>query len=148
MKRQFLEREGAYRWDGLPVKDYPAAGTQSRGMTKQVLFNPDKDLCSELRYFEAEAGGHSALERHDHVHGVVILRGRGRVLLGDHVEEVAPFDTLYIPPRTWHQFYADADSPLGFLCLVNGDRDRPARPSEEDIAELKNNPGIAETIRY
>ncbi|MFA7568150.1 MAG: cupin domain-containing protein [Alkalispirochaeta sp.] len=152
IKKQFFKKDakesGAYRWADLPVKDYPAAGTRSQGMTKQVLFDADEHLLSELRYFEAEPGGYSALERHDHIHAVLILRGHGKVLMGDHIEDVARYDTLYIPPQTWHQFYAAQDTHLGFLCLVNGERDRPARPTEADIADLQKNTAIADFIRW
>jgi mannose-6-phosphate isomerase-like protein (cupin superfamily) len=68
--------------------------------------------------------------------------------MGDHIEDVARYDTLYIPPQTWHQFYAAQDTHLGFLCLVNGERDRPARPTEADIADLQKNTAIADFIRW
>lgn len=144
---RFSELSGAYRWPNLPVKDYPAAGTQSRGMTKQVLFDSNENLSSELRYFEAEPGGYSALELHDHVHTVVIMRGSGHVFLGDRIESVATYDVLYIPPRTWHQFYAAPEEYLGFLCLVEGERDRPARPTEEEIGELRKNPALRDWVK-
>jgi quercetin dioxygenase-like cupin family protein len=82
------------------------------------------------------------------VHVVLILRGRGRVLLGDEVREIEEHDSLYIPPQTWHQFYAAADSFLGFLCLVRGERDRPSRPTEEELAELCAIPAVKNVIRY
>ena len=33
--------------------------------------------------FEIAPGGHSTLERHDHAHSVIILRGRGQALVGE-----------------------------------------------------------------
>ncbi len=144
----FREEAGMYRWDGLAAKNYNATGTQSRGMTKQILCAADERLPAELRYFEAREGGYSALERHDHVHMVVILRGRGSVLLDGRITAIESFDTVYIPPLSWHQFYADRGSSLGFLCLVNGERDVPQRPTAEEIEELKQNAAIRDHIRY
>jgi hypothetical protein len=32
---------------------------------------------------------------------------------------------------TWHQFLADAGEPLGFLCMVPSERDRPQLPTAD-----------------
>lgn len=142
-------REGeAFRWPGVDVKHYNASGTQSQGMTKQIVFPADAHLPAEVRYFEAEPGGYSALERHQHVHAVLILRGHGSVMIDGEVHEINAFDTVYVPPGVWHQFYAAPDSWLGFLCLVNCERDLPSRPTEADIAELRRNPAIRDVIRW
>lgn len=146
--RTFRREETGYRWDQVGVHAYNAPGTVSNRITKQILFHHDDTLCSELRYFEAQPGGWSALERHDHVHAVLILRGRGRVLVGSEVTAIREHDLVYIPPQTWHQFYADPEEALGFLCLVNGERDRPSRPDAEELSALESDPVIREVIRY
>ena len=46
------------------------------------------DLGCELRYFEMAPGGYSTLERHEHMHAVMILRGHGHCLLGGEVRAV------------------------------------------------------------
>ncbi|TVR69863.1 MAG: cupin domain-containing protein, partial [Spirochaetaceae bacterium] len=46
-----------------------------------------------------------------------------------------------------HQFYAAPDSHLGFLCIVNGERDRPIRPVEADLEELMRDPVLKRVIR-
>ena len=80
-----------------------------------------------LRYFEVEAGGFSSLEKHEHQHVVVIIRGRGRVTLGDRDSPVAFGDVVYIAPWEVHQFgNPDGPEPLGFLCMVPAERDRPS----------------------
>jgi mannose-6-phosphate isomerase-like protein (cupin superfamily) len=81
------------------------------------------------------------------VHAVVIQRGRGRVLVGETISAVAPFDLVHVPARTWHQFRADDDAPLGFLCLVNHDRDRPELPDGHALAALRATAEIAAFIR-
>ena len=39
-----------------------------------------------------------------------------------------------MPPLTWHQFRATKGEPLGFLCMVNAQRDKPQLPTAEDLA--------------
>jgi quercetin dioxygenase-like cupin family protein len=124
----------------------PADSALFRDVTRQVLIG-DEDLACELRYFEIAAGGHSTLERHGHSHGVMVLTGRGACLVGREVHPVGPHDLVRIPPWTWHQLRADPDSPLGFLCMVNRDRDRPVLPTAADLMELRAAPAVAAFIR-
>ena len=44
---------------------------------------------------------------------------------------------------TWHQFRATKNEPLGFLCMVNAERDKPQLPTADDVDRLKRNPAIA-----
>lgn len=135
------------RWDGIEVLAYkPVDSAPFRDITRQVLIG-DEHLACELRYFEIAAGGHSTLERHAHAHGVVVLTGRGDCLVGREVHPVGPHDLVRIPPWTWHQLRADPDSPLGFLCMVNRERDRPVLPTESDLADLRTIPAVAAFIR-
>jgi mannose-6-phosphate isomerase-like protein (cupin superfamily) len=77
----------------------------------------------------------------------MILRGNGQVFLGDHIHSITENDVITIPPLTWHQFQANEGSPLGFLCLVNVERDKVQLPTEDDLAELGKDPKIAAFIR-
>jgi hypothetical protein len=52
-----------------------------------------------------------------------------------------------VPPLTWHQFRATKSEPLGFLCMVNAQRDKPQLPTVEDLARLTADPAIAEFLR-
>jgi len=137
---------GNYRWEGLPVKEYKTDGTGFKDITRQVLFD-DPDLTCQLRYFEVQPGGYSSLERHEHVHAVLILRGRGRCLVGTRVIEIDTFDLVSVPAFQWHQFQPAGDEPLGFLCLVNCDRDRPQLPTEADLEQLRQIEEVAEFIK-
>jgi quercetin dioxygenase-like cupin family protein len=132
-----------FRWDGVAVHPYKEDGAAPfRAITRQVLFS-EQNLGCELRYFEMAAGGYSTLERHEHMHAVMILRGHGQCLLGHEVRPVKPNDLVTIPAWTWHQFRAAADSPLGFLCMVNRERDKPQLPTEDERAALAANPAVA-----
>ncbi|RIK96150.1 MAG: cupin domain-containing protein [Burkholderiales bacterium] len=139
-------RTAPARWEGVTLAPYKDAGSAPfRDITRQLLFD-EADLGCELRYFEIAPGGHSTLERHQHRHAVLVLRGRGRCLVGDRIHEIAEHDLVSIDPQTWHQFRAD-DQPLGFLCLVNRERDRPHLPDEAELAALRADPAIAAFIR-
>jgi hypothetical protein len=78
----------------------------------------------------------------------MIIRGSGKVLVGDTVSEISERDLVHVPPMTWHQFRATNGTELGFLCVVSTERDRPQRPGEPEIEELKANVAVAEFIRY
>jgi quercetin dioxygenase-like cupin family protein len=135
-------REG-YRWDGVAHQPYKQDGSAPfKDISRQVLFQ-QPELGCELRYFEMDAGGYSTLERHEHAHAVMILRGSGECLLGDAVRLVRTFDLVSIPAWTWHQFRANAGEPLGFLCMVNQLRDRPQLPSAEELEKLRGIPAVA-----
>src|SRR5579883_2300542 len=112
MERRMSERprdathraaRGDYHWDGVEVRRYkedPAA--PYRDVTRQVLFS-DPRLKGELRYFEVAPGGYSTLEKHEHMHAVLVLRGGGACLIGDEVRALKLNDLVTVPPWTWHQ---------------------------------------------
>ena len=136
-----------YRWDGVELLPYKEdARALFKSVTRQVLF-ADPAMAAELRYFEVAPGGFSTLERHEHMHAVLILRGRGHCLIGDEVRALATRDLVTVPPLTWHQFRATADEPLGFLCMVNATRDKPRLPSSDDLARLQQDPKVAAFLR-
>jgi len=135
--------QDGYQWEAvarLPYKEDDRA--LFRSITRQVLFS-DPQMASELRYFEIEPGGFSTLERHVHMHAVLILRGRGHCLVGTEVRVVGTRDLITVPPSTWHQFRATAGEPLGFLCMVDAARDKPQLPTGQDLAALAAHPAVA-----
>jgi quercetin dioxygenase-like cupin family protein len=138
--RQFRED---YRWEGVAYLPYKEDGTAPfKAISRQVLFH-EPDLGCELRYFEMDAGGFSTLERHEHKHAVMILRGRGQCLVGEDVRMVKPFDLVTIPAWTWHQFRATAGEPFGFMCMVNAERDKPQLPNAQEVEMLRRRPAVA-----
>jgi quercetin dioxygenase-like cupin family protein len=139
----FRAATGEGHWEAVEILTYKAQGSAPfRDITRQVLFAAPELGC-ELRYFEIAPGGHSTLERHEHVHAVTVLRGEGRCMVGDAVRELRTHDLVSIPPLTWHQFRAGRHAPLGFLCMVNRERDRPQLPTDEELEALRRIPAIA-----
>ena len=128
--------DGNFHWEGVDVLAYKQEGSAPfKDVTRQVLFEPE-GLPAQLRYFEVAPGGHTTLERHEHVHAVMVIRGRGECLVGDKAYKLREHDLVSVPPMTWHQFRAAADAPLGFLCLVSSERDRPQLPAEHEIGPI------------
>lgn len=135
------------RWEGVEPMQYKQEGSAPfRDITRQVLFD-DPALAAQVRYFEMQPEGYSTLERHQHMHAVMILRGSGRCLVGDRVFDVAQGDLVSIPAMAWHQFRATNGEPLGFLCVVNSERDRPQLPDDAELRALHDNPAISGFIR-
>jgi quercetin dioxygenase-like cupin family protein len=132
-----------FTWDGVETRAYKEEGAAPfKAVTRQILFQ-DAELACELRYFEVAPGGYTTLERHAHVHAVTILRGRGTCLVGDAIYRIAAPDLVYVPPMTWHQFRASGGEALGFLCMVNADRDRPQPAGADDLRRLREHPAVA-----
>lgn len=111
------KKQNGYDWDGVPVEAYDHGDAVKT--TKRVLIGGrDGAKNFAMRYFEVEPGGETSFDRHEHDHGVYILRGRARVLIGSQGVEVDPGDVVYISPHEEHQFKSIGDEPLGFLCVV------------------------------
>jgi quercetin dioxygenase-like cupin family protein len=142
-----IRRFEDFRWKDVDLLQYKEEGSAPfKAITRQVLFHNPALRC-ELRYFEMAPGGYSTLERHEHMHAVLILRGHGECLVGNEVKRIATNDLVTVNPMTWHQFRASADAPMGFLCMVNAERDRPQLPSEDELKALKTNPAIAAFLK-
>lgn len=116
-----------FRWPVL-VRPYKDGGALYREVTRQTLLGEgagEEALQFVTRYFEIAPGGYSTLEHHRHPHAVVVLRGSGTVTLGERRYALAPSDCVYVAPDEVHQFRADQGETLGFLCIVDRERDRP-----------------------
>jgi quercetin dioxygenase-like cupin family protein len=128
--------DGAFHWEGVDVLKYKEEGAAPfKEVTRQVLFDV-QDPPAQLRYFEVAAGGWTTLERHDHVHAVMVIRGEGKALVGEEAYDIGLHDLVSVPPMTWHQFHASPREPLGFLCLVASERDRPQLPAQHELEKI------------
>jgi len=142
-----IRRTDDFRWEGIAVSGYKPGGTHFAGITRQLLFDGGEGLGCQLRYFEVAPGGYSSLERHRHAHAIMVIRGRGRALVGERILDLATHDLVRVPPLTWHQFRAEGGEPFGFLCMVDCERDTPERPDSEALEALRRAAEVAEFIR-
>ena len=111
------------------------------GVSRHTLARPeDLPATWELRYFEFEPGGYSSLEKHRHVHYVVVLRGSGRALVGGRVVTCRPFDAIRVPSFVPHRWMNAGDQPFGFLCTADRDRDRPQPLADDEWGALAADP--------
>jgi quercetin dioxygenase-like cupin family protein len=142
----------AFRWSGVGQRDYKSGSGDARGMgwkgvSRWVLASPEAVQADyELRYFEIEPAGYSSLEKHRHVHFVVVLRGRGRALVGEHVLHLSPFDALHVPALTPHRWLNEGPERFGFLCPVDRERDRPQPIDDAEWDVLRANPVTARYV--
>jgi mannose-6-phosphate isomerase-like protein (cupin superfamily) len=136
-----------FRWEGVEVRPYKQEGAHFSGVTRQLLFEGGDGLGCQLRYFEVAPGGWTSLERHRHAHAVMLVQGAARVLVGDRIVEARTNDLVRVPPLTWHQFQTAGSTPLGFLCMVDCDRDAPERPDAEALVALRRDPAVGAFIR-
>lgn len=121
------QREG-FEWEGIPLEAYKATSETWKGITRRELIGKRGESTEfHVRYFELAPGGYSTLEKHEHEHVVIPLRGEGEAQFGCMIYRVKPGDVVYVAPRDPHQFRNPEESgePFGFLCIVNAHRDAP-----------------------
>lgn len=123
-----------YAWKDVEKKEYKTDTNNFKDIHRYSLLGDEiEDLNFHTRYFEIQLGGYSSLEMHRHPHSVVIIRGSGSVILDDEIIPVKLHDVVFISPNTIHQFHADKDDYLGFLCIVDRYRDKPVVPDDKTI---------------
>ena len=108
---------GRHDWEGAEVVTYDKPTV--RGVSKRVLIGPkDGAQGFAMRYFEVQPGGNSAHEQHPEIHQVFVVKGKGRVLIGEIWHDIAEGDAIYIGPNEVHELRAGTDAPLGFICVA------------------------------
>jgi quercetin dioxygenase-like cupin family protein len=139
----------AFSWQDVTARAYKddpgsARGMAWQGLTRHTLVRaPEAGVSFELRYFEIAPGGYSSLEKHAHVHVVVAARGRGQALVGDTVVDLSPMDIVETPPFAPHRWVNPSKEPFGFLCTVEGERDRPQPLDDAEWEALLADPRTA-----
>jgi len=137
-----------YTWDSVSRHDYKSEGSGFRDIHRYSLLGDDiSELNFHTRYFEVQPGGYSSLELHRHPHSVVIIRGSGTLVMENELVPIGLHDIIYIAPETIHQFHADNNEPIGFLCMVDRYRDKPAVPGLGLIEKRITNPDVRKKIR-
>ena len=99
------------------VPETPVAA--GRGVTMQMLVAESDGAPSfVLRKFNMAPGGGMPRHTNDTEHVQYVLRGRGRVTIGDESFEVEPGMSLFIPAGVLHSYDAVGEEPFEFLCAV------------------------------
>ena len=137
-----------FSWQGVDRKVYKTDTHNFKDIHRISLLGDDiKELNIQTRYFEIQSGGYSSLELHRHPHSVVIIRGSGTLVLENELHDLDLHDVIYISPETIHQFHADKNEELGFICVVDRYRDRPKIPDDSTIKERITNKKVLDKIR-
>lgn len=71
-----------------------------------------------LRVFRLGPGGHSPHHQHAWEHINYVIRGRGRLQIGDQVHELSEKDMAVVPGDTMHQFSNPYDTDFEFICII------------------------------
>ena len=153
MKSKLFLKFDNYHWESIPVIDYKITGGQNNtgitfnNITRQNIITKKDGVDFEVRLFECEKDGFSTLEKHQHTHIVMILRGNGKVLIGDSIFDAKPFDYFIIPEWQPHQLINTGKEPFSFFCTVNAVRDNFKLLSYDEIEKLRKNKEIDRWIR-
>ena len=113
---RFIGKNGDLDWEGVEKEVYEDRASVL-GSRRILIGEADGASAYQLRYFEIPPGGKSSMDIHKHDHGIYILRGSSRILLGEERVEAGIVDVIYIPSNERHQLETVGDAPLGFLCI-------------------------------
>jgi len=115
--RKKSQEDDRDRWSEVDLRTY--RGTEGPRGTKQILLGPDDGAPNfAMRVFHLAPGKSSNEEEHAFDHGVMVLRGRCRVLLGDTTHDLEPGDVVWVEPNEHHRFDSVGPDVLEFLCVV------------------------------
>jgi quercetin dioxygenase-like cupin family protein len=97
----------------------PMAGDGIEGVVKRVLVAGDQGWDGwVMRLFDIEPGGHTPRHSHGWPHINFVAGGRGVLQLRGVDHPLAAGSYAYVPADAEHQFRADADAALSFICIV------------------------------
>lgn len=102
------------------VKPDPVKDAGAMGVRMAVLIGPQEGAPNFImRRFELDAGGCTPYHTHDWEHVVYVLKGTGKLKGKDEaLHELKPGSSVLVLPNEEHQFMADPQSPLVFLCTI------------------------------
>ncbi len=119
-----------FTWEGRTPSDYKSSeDLPFKNITRHELIGPfGEQTAFDLRYFEIAPGGYSSLEKHQHTHTIIAVRGEGLLDKNGTQISLKPNDIAYVQPMEVHQLRNDSDTPFGFYCIVDHQRDKPMKP--------------------
>lgn len=140
----FIKYLEDYRWEDIQEKPYK---TNDGSFLNVKRFEIVKGEDIEFRYFEIGKNGYSSLEKHEHEHIVMFIKGRGLVLIGSEIYEFKPFDIVYIPSWMPHRFISK-DEDIGFICIVKSNRDKPQKLTKQEVEDIiSKNPSLRDILK-
>jgi len=114
---RFVGDEDKFDWEEIPVETNISSG--SKGVIRRWLIGErEKAPYFAMRYYEVKPGGWTDLHKHSHDHGVIVLKGNGKVFIENEEFEVKFGDVIYIAPYKLHQLKNTGSSPFGFICVI------------------------------
>jgi len=128
-----------FSWDGARVRRYESEA--AAGVTETWLVGKAEQARNfAIRYYEIDVNGRSKQEEHAHDHGIIFLRGEGKVLLEDAWHDVTQGDVVYIAPDEPHQIVNRGQEALGFLCVIPAVRVKKGEKvwAEEEMGKTTN----------
>ncbi|MBN1308116.1 MAG: cupin domain-containing protein [Chitinispirillaceae bacterium] len=122
-----LLRFDDFNWKNRRRTEYkPGEATGFSGVKRIELFGRSGTKTAfDLRYFEIEKGGYSSFEKHLHEHVIIGVRGSGVLFKNGGRLALRPHDIAYIGPFEPHQLRNEHETPFGFYCIVDHNRDWP-----------------------
>lgn len=88
-------------------------------VTKRLLLGPQDGTPSfAMRMFEIQPGGHTSYHSHPFEHEVYILEGEGKFVTAEKTYILKEGMVIFVSPSVGHQFKADDNKKLRFLCMV------------------------------
>lgn len=107
----------------IEKKEY--SGANLKNVIKQSLVGPKQGWNGHvMRIFTVLKDGFTPKHSHPWPHINYVISGTGTVYLGGKEYNVTPGSTAYVPSNTVHQFMANADSDLKFICIVPEEGDK------------------------
>lgn len=120
---RFTGQDTHFEWEAVEEQAYDVPGVHS--VSVRWLIGPREGAPDfAVRYFEIGPGGETPLDSHEHDHGFMVLRGKGRVLLGDDAVDVSFSDVIYVSRQGEHRFKCLGQEPFGFLCVIPAKKGR------------------------
>ena len=90
-----------------------------KGTSKANVIGPPQGWPDyTLRVFRLAGGGFTPRHEHDWEHVNYVVRGRGKLRIGQQVHELEEKDFAFVPPNTEHQFENPHSEDFEFICIV------------------------------
>jgi quercetin dioxygenase-like cupin family protein len=105
------------RYDDMQMNSVTMDGVKNT-YKANVIGKPEGWPEHTLRVFRLGAGGFTPRHRHDWEHVNYVIKGRGRLRIGDTVHEMNEKDFAFVPPGAEHQFENPYDGDFEFICIV------------------------------